>query len=204
MNYAHRYTQHSLHHEYQGTLVNSGAKGGMAGFDTRILAMVPHAFVDITGVGGKVLQRLKIVQGASLILTINEGLIILIMSQYAHKPDSKSIHSKSQIEHFGEVVHDSATSIGGQLLVVNRDGYTIPLHVPNGLYNMDMVPPTDDDMEQYPNGFITSDGPWNPNSVDKEFIFDATDANTDIPGVQQRRDAREALDLFPVSTMHVP
>ena len=119
----------------------------MAGSDTRILAMVPHAFVDITGVGGEVLQRLPIVQGASLVHMIDEGPIILIMSQYPHKPDSKSIHSKSQIEHFVGVVHDSAKSTDGQQLVVTHEGYTIPLHVRSGLYYMDMVPPTDDNVE---------------------------------------------------------
>ena len=196
MNYAYHYTQHALHSEYQGALVDSGANGGMAGSDTRILATVPHAFVDITGVGGKVLQRLPIIQGASLVHMIDEGPIILIMSQYAHKPDSRSIHSKSQIEHFWGVVHDSAKYTGGQQLVVTHEGYTIPLHVRNGLYYMDMVQPTDDDMERYPHVFITADGPWNPDVVDEEFIFDATDAITDIPGVQQCRDAVRLLICF--------
>ena len=204
MNYAYCLTQHALHHEYQGALVDSGANGGMAGSDTRILATIPHAFVDITGIGGEVLQRLLIVQGASLIHTIDEGPIILIMSQYACKPESKSIHSKSQIEHFGGVVHDSAKSTGGQQLVVTHEGYTIPLHVRNGLYYMDMVPPTDDDRERYPHVFITANSPWNPGSLDEEFLFDAADAILDIPGVQQRRDAREVVDLFTVSTTIAP
>ena len=84
MHYAYCYTQHALHHEYQGALVDSGTNGGMARSDIHILATVPHAFVDITGVGGEVLHRLPIVQGASLVHTIDEGPIILIMSQYAH------------------------------------------------------------------------------------------------------------------------
>ena len=50
---------------------------------------------------------------------------------------------------------------------------------------MDMVPPTDDDMERYPHVFITADSPWNPDSLDEEFLFDAADAILDIPGVQQ-------------------
>ena len=204
MNYAYCYTQHALHHKYQGALIDSGANGGMAGSDTRILATVPHAFVDITGVGGEVLQRLPIVHGASLVHMIDEGPIILIMSQYAHKSNSISNHSKSQIAHFGGVVHDSAKSTGGKQLVVTHEGYTITLHVRNGLYYMDMVPPMDDDMERYPHVFITADGPWNPDSVDEEFFFDATDAITDIPWVQQQHDARKVLDLFPVSTMLVP
>ena len=188
----------------KGALVDSGANGGMAGSDTRVLATIPHVFVDITGVGGEVLQRLLIVQSASLVHTTDEGPIILIMSQYAHKPDSKSIHSKSQIEHFGGVVHDSAKSTGGQQLVVTHEGYTIPLHVRNGLYYMDMVPPTDDDMERYPHVFITADSPWNPDSLDQEFLFDASDSIVDIPGVQERRDSRAEVDLFMVSTTIAP
>ena len=126
------------------------------------------------------------------------------MSQYAHKLDSKSIHYKSQIEHFGGIVHDSAKSTGGQQLVVTHEGYTIPLHVHNGLYYMDMVPPTDDDMERYPHVFITADSPWNPDSLDEEFLFDASDSIVDIPGVQVQRDSRAEVDLFTVSTTIVP
>ena len=71
---------------YPGALMDSGTNGGMAGFDTRLLATVPHAHVDITGVGGDVLQRLPLVQCASVVDTIDKGPTILILSQYAHKP----------------------------------------------------------------------------------------------------------------------
>ena len=65
--------------------------------------------------------------------------------------------------------------------MVTHEGYTIPLHVRNGLYYMDIVPPTDDDMERYPHVFITADSPWNPDSLDEELLFDASDAIVDIP-----------------------
>ena len=35
-------------------------------------------------------------------------------------------------------------------------------------------------------------------------FFDAADAILDIPGVQQQRDSREAVDLFTVSTTIAP
>ena len=41
---------------YMGALIDSGANGGMAGMDTRVLATVPHAHVDITSVGGSILE----------------------------------------------------------------------------------------------------------------------------------------------------
>ena len=52
MKYSYRLTQQAFHLEYQGALVDSGAKDGMAGSDTRVLATIPHAFVDIGGGGG--------------------------------------------------------------------------------------------------------------------------------------------------------
>ena len=88
--------------------------------------------------------------------------------------------------------------------MVTHEEYIIPLHVCNGLYYMDMVPPMDDDMERCPHVFITEDSPWNPDSLDEEFFFDGADAIIDIPGVQQRHDAREVVDLFTVSTMIAP
>ena len=65
------------------------------------------------GGGGGVMEWLPLVQCASVVETIDEGKIILILSQYAHKADSKTIHSKSQLEHFGSVVYDSVKAVGG-------------------------------------------------------------------------------------------
>ena len=71
------------------------------------------------------------------------------MSEYAHKPDSKTIHSKSQIESFGSLVHNSAVLAGGHQVIVTHEGYVIPLHVRNGLCYMDMHPASDSDLDQY-------------------------------------------------------
>ena len=60
---------------------------------------------------------------ASVVDTIDEGPIILILSQYAHKPDSKTIHSKSQVEHFGGIVYCrilGLTTFNSLLQCVNR------------------------------------------------------------------------------------
>ena len=187
--YSISHTDHN--HAYWGALVDSGANGGMAGSDTRILSTTPHAHVDITGVGGDVMERLPLVQCASVVETIDEGKIILIMSQYAHKPDSKTIHSKSQVEHFGGVEYDSAKAGGGYQMIVTHEGYAIPLHVRNGLFYMDMSPASDEDMDTYPHVFLTADAPWNPDIVDEEFFFDASDSISDVPLVQSRRDGRD-------------
>ena len=173
-----------------GALVDSGANGGMAGYDTRVLSTVPHAHVDITGVGDSVMVRFPLVQCASGVDTIDEGRIVFIMSQYAHKPDSKTIHSKPQLEHFGSTIHDSALTAGGHQMVITNEGYAIPLHVRNELYYMDMSPATDTQIEHFPHVFLTAFSPWNPDIVDEEFFFDASDTLLDIPMAHDRRDTR--------------
>ena len=111
------------------------------------------------------------------------------MSQCAYKPDAKTIHSKSQLEHFGGVVYDSAKATGGHQMVVTHEGYAIPLHVCNGLFNMDMSPASDLDMDLYPHVFLTDDSPWNPDIVDEEFFYNASDSIIDIAQVQTHHDA---------------
>ena len=125
------------------------------------------------------------------------------MSQYAHKPDSKTIHSKSQLEHFGSIVHDSAITAGGHQMVVTHEGYAIPLHIRNGLYYMHMSPATDTELEQLPHVFLTADPRWNPDIVDEEFFFDVSDTLLDAPIVHDCRDARDThLDLFASQHTH--
>ena len=65
-------TQQSHTNGYHGALVDSGANGGMAGPDTRVLYTIPHAHVDITGVGGNVME-LPLVQCTSVVDTLDEG-----------------------------------------------------------------------------------------------------------------------------------
>ena len=53
MNYAYRLTQHALHHEYQGVLVDSGANGGMAGSNTHILATIQMHLLILLALGAR-------------------------------------------------------------------------------------------------------------------------------------------------------
>ena len=68
-------------------------------------------------------------------------------------------------------------------------GYVIPLHVRHGLFFMDMQPPTDDDLHNFPHVFLTADSPWNPDYVDEEFnhdvfIDDAITEDTFLQGLR--------------------
>ena len=104
--------------------------------------------------------------------TLDGGKVILILSQYAHSPQGKTIHSKSQLEHFGCFVHDSAHCAGGKQCVYTPEGSVVPLHVRHSLYYMDMHPPSDDELHDYPHVILTADSPWNPDYVDEEFTHD--------------------------------
>ena len=82
-------------------LLLMGANGGPAGNDVLILETDPTAKVDVTGVTDRIFESMPIVQCTALVDTIDEGKIIIIMLQYAQGLDSKTIHSKNQLEHFG-------------------------------------------------------------------------------------------------------
>ena len=68
-----------------GDLVDSGMNGGMAGHDMCVLSTVLHAPIDITKVGVEVMECLSLAQCASVVETLDERWIILIMSQYPLK-----------------------------------------------------------------------------------------------------------------------
>ena len=88
--------------------MDSGANGQLAGPDSRLLSVVPNTHVNIAGISGEPIEQLHLVQCPAAVEMLDEGMIILIMSQYAHAPKEKTIHSKLQLEHFGCSVHDSS------------------------------------------------------------------------------------------------
>ena len=202
-------TQQTITNTYYGVLVDSGVNEGMAGSDACVLSTVSLAHVDITGVGGSVLEHLPLVQCASLVKTIDEGPIVFIMSQYAYKPDTKTIHSKSQMEYFSCLVYDSALTAGRHQSIITHEGYVIPLHVCNGLCYIDLTLATDTVISTYANVFLTADAQWNPDIVDKEFFIDHSSAISNLPDIQQWCNTRNScLDAFgdfnTLSTSSVP
>ena len=145
-----------------GALIDGGANGGLAGVDVRGLETVPHVRVDVSGITDNTMESLPIVQCAALVEMVDEGKVILIMSQYAKRDQGKTIHSKNQLEHFGCIVLDTAKRHGGKQALYTPEGYVVPMHVHNCLFYIDMQPPSDHDMLQYPHTFITADHEWDP------------------------------------------
>ena len=163
-----------------GALIDGGTNGGLAGADVHVLETVPHVQVDVSGIMDNTMESLPIVQCAALVDMINEGNVILIMSQYAKRNHGKTIHSKNQLEHFGCVVLNTAKRHGGKQALYSPEGYVVPMHIHNGLFYIDMKPPSDTDMLQYSHTFITADHEWDPSILDDEYHHDEDSPDDDV------------------------
>ena len=126
------------------------------------------------------MESLPIVQCAALVDTVDKGKVILIMSQYAKHDHGKTIHSKNQLEHFRCVVLDTAKRHGGKQALYTPEGYIVPMHMRNGLFYIDMKPPSDTDMLQYPHTFTTTNHEWDPSIFDDEYHHDEDSPDDDI------------------------
>jgi hypothetical protein len=59
------------------------------------------------------------------------------------------------------------------------DGYFIPISIQNGLPYIEMHPPTDEELEAYPQFNFASDTPWEPQVFDNEYSVDELDLSED-------------------------
>ena len=95
-----------------GSLVDRGANGGLAGSHVRILSRSSRKFT-VTGIDSHELQGLDVVQCAALVET-NNGIVNLIMNEYACYGKGHAIHSSGQIEWFKHSVDDRSVQVGGK------------------------------------------------------------------------------------------
>ena len=161
---------YSLHQQLQspcGSLIDGGANGGLSGSDVVVLSETLLT-ADVTGIADNTLTQIPICTVAGLIQT-QHGPIIGIFHQYAHQGTGKTIHSVSQLRHFGTIVDDTPRQFGGKQRLEALDGYIIPLSIRSGLPYMDMSPPTQEELDTYPHVFFTSDMEWHPQSVNDEY-----------------------------------
>ncbi len=191
-NVSYRVTEGNSSHT--GALIDSGANGGIFGADVLILEEDLNNLIDVTGIANNLLNGLPCSQGAAVIDTMSDGPIVFIFSQYANQGSGKTIHSKSQLEHFGHLVHDNSRTTGGSQCLITPEGYVIPFHVREGLCYVDMSPPSAKQMSTLPHVFATSDSPWNPQILDNEYHADEFyDAMQHDPEVLTRINQRNPL-----------
>ena len=141
--------------------MDSGANGGMAGSDMRILNYHAQDHAHVTGIAGNMLRDLPIITGAAMIVTTH-GPVIGIFHQYAYYGKGNTTHSVPQLESYDIKVMCTSRKKCGMQQVVTPDGWIIPLHIRGGLTYMDMRPPTDNEINNYDHVIFTSDVAWNP------------------------------------------
>ena len=76
-------------------LVDRGANGGICGNDVRVISKTGQT-VDVQGVDNHQIVDIPIVTAGAVVKT-QRGSVILIMNQYAHVGNSKTIHSCGQM-----------------------------------------------------------------------------------------------------------
>ena len=96
-----------------------------------------------------------------------DGPIIVIMLQHANYGHGQTVHSEGQMGYFGVIIDNKSCNAGGKQCIITPEGYTIPIHVHNGLSHMEMKIPVDATMDKYPHIFLMADSPWDPLTLDK-------------------------------------
>ena len=143
------------------SFVDRGANGGLAGSDVRVLNTSPRQ-CTVIGINNYEIPVLDIVQCAALVKT-NNGIVNLIMNEYAYYGKGHNIHSSGQIESHTNTVDDKSVQVGGQQRIITIDGYSIPLLCKGGLMYLKFQGiPTDKDLQRYPSVHLTSPRQWDP------------------------------------------
>ena len=80
-------SKRAIKNSKEGTLIDRGANGGLAGNNVRVLHKTGRT-VDVQGIDNHQIVDIPIVTAAGVVKS-HRGDIILIMNQYAHIPNGK-------------------------------------------------------------------------------------------------------------------
>ena len=128
-----------------GALADSGASGGIAGWDMS-LVNGSEDYMDLIGLQEHTVRKMMIIHAAFVAEAQGYGLVICHMGQQAHMPDSKSVMSTIQMIAGGCKVFDRPKAVTGfQPYIESPDGYKFPLKFRKGLSYMDVRPVRDDE-----------------------------------------------------------
>ena len=115
-------------------LIDSGANGGLAGADMRVIHTTPRK-INIVGIDDHELRGLNVVTAAALLDT-QKGPIIGVLHEYAHLGKGRSIHAAGQMEWLNCQVDDRSKLVGGAQRIQTSEGYVISLSIESGLVYM--------------------------------------------------------------------
>jgi hypothetical protein len=113
------------------------------------------------------------------------GPIIAIFHQYAPFGRGSAIQLPDQFENYGLSFDEKSSIVGGKQCIRTPEGYVVPLIIQNGLACLKLRPFTDDEFEQHPHVFFTTEKTWDPSVLDQDPTSDpqwGADA-TNVPPV---------------------
>jgi hypothetical protein len=149
--------QNAPRQTFQGSLVDGGANDGMSGNDVGVLKhTLYHA--DISGLAVHAVKDRQIVTAAACI-SISRGVFLSDFHQYFHLGTGKTIHSANKIRHFGVMICEIPRVLNGKKHMHQPGGYVISHSDRNGLAYMDKRKPSDQQLNDLPHVFFTSDAP---------------------------------------------
>ena len=151
-----------------GALADSGASGGIAGWDMS-LVNGSNNYTDLIGLQEHTVRKLMIGHAACVAEAQGYGLVICHFGQQAHMPDSKSVLSTIQMVAGGCKVVDRPKAVTGeQPYIQSPDGYKFPLKYRKGLSYVDIRPVRDDEWGNLPETWLCSNNKWDPTLYDEE------------------------------------
>ena len=154
INKAHIYHVSKHSSSRDGSLIDWGANGGLAGSDVRILERTGRT-VSVTGIGNHELTGLDIGTCVAFLHT-NHGKVVLIMHEYAYYGRGNTIHFPGQIEWFQKTFDDKSFHVGGKQVINFLDGYSTPLQCRTSVMYMSLLgKPTAADLNTYPHVLLT-------------------------------------------------
>ena len=154
-----------------GTLIDRGANGGIAGENICVMDTVPHRFIDVQGIDNHRVTNIPIVTCGGVINT-QHGEVIAVMHQMAYTGKGKTILSSGQMETFQQNVCEKSRKVSGYQRIMTKDGYVIPINIRSRLPYVTMHPYTDGELDRLPQVHLTADLDWDPKSLDDEMEDD--------------------------------
>ncbi len=129
--------------------------------------VTPACYIDVNGIGGIEIQSLQIGTFAANVRLSNGRFALLVFHEYGELRKGTSIHSKLQLSDGGCKVHDDPISLGSWQCIIHEEGIHIPMGFCCGLAFIEMLYPSDEDIETLPCFAMTRNALWDPTKYNK-------------------------------------
>ena len=153
-------------------MIDGGSNCSIANDDMRLLSYVhPERAVSISGIGGSIMNNLRIGSFATVTHTEDGERVLLIFHEYAHLTEGqggRSIHSAIHLRDGGSIVNDTPIQLGGTQNITTPGNRVIPLFFTNGIPCMSTEYPSDEDLDTLHSIVMNRDEPWTPQQHDHD------------------------------------